>query len=85
MVGQQTVMVKTPRPTITCLVSTYSLFFSDRRHNATMQSTLIKHSPPVELPPAHPPTVRDDQEGLRCWLLWRWLDWDTQTKVKSEQ
>lgn len=73
MVGQQrhVVMVKTPRPTITCLLSTYLLSFSDRCHSATMHSTLIKHSPPVELPPAHPPTVRDDQEGLHGWLLWR--------------
>lgn len=51
-----------------------------------MQSTLTKRSPPGELPPARPPTVRDDQEGLHCWLLWRWLYWDTQTnQVKSEQ
>lgn len=69
-IGQQThaVIVMSPRPTITCRVSTYLLFFSDRCHSVTMHSTLIKHSPLVVLPPARPLTELDEQEALHCSL-----------------
>lgn len=78
-------IVMSPRPTITCRVSTYLLFFSDRCHSVTMHSTLIKHSPLVVLPPARPLTELDEQEALHRSLLWCRLCCDTQMRGKTKQ